>query len=184
MSVLNLAITTSRPDTYLVSTFEAVGGNRAIAERIKQYLERVATGSESALSSGNPPGIAVSVQGSAVRASATLTCVSVIATDTVVINGVTFTAVDSAPSTNQFVRAASNTTTATNLAAAINASATALVAGYVTATSAVGVVTVYSAFYSTAGNQTTLTTAGGTITASSSRLISGAADAAALNLTF
>lgn len=184
MGVLNLAITTKRPTADLTAKFETVGGKNTILQRIINYLESISGGCELAQDATHPPSVAISVQGNAVQALATLTCVSVIATDTVVINGVTFTARNSAPAANEFVRATSNTTTATNLAAAINASVTALVAGYVTATSALGVVTVTSAFYGLAGNQTTLTTTGGTITASTAALISGAVDATAQTLNF
>lgn len=183
-STLRVTLITARSNGWLSQNFETAGGPHAIAQRLSDYINSIQTGSESAYSAGNPPSIALNIKGNAVRASATLTCVSVIATDTVVINGVTFAAVDSAPSTNQFVRAVSNTTTATNLAAAINASATALVSGYVTATSALGVVTVFSTDYGIYGNQVTLTTTGGTIAASSARLISGAVDATAQTLNF
>lgn len=183
-STLRITLVSARDNGWLTTNFETAGGSRAIAQRLAQYIERISTGNESAYSAGNPPSIVMNIKGNAVRASATLTCVSVIATDTVVINGVTFTAVDSGASTNQFVRASSNTTTATNLAAAINASATALVSGYVTATSSLGVVTVFSTDYGIYGNQVTLTTSGGTITASSTRLVSGAVDATAQTLNF
>lgn len=54
--------------------------------------------------------------------AATITCDAVVATNEVVINGVTFEGVAAAPTGTQFIQdAANNTTTATNLAAAINA---------------------------------------------------------------
>lgn len=115
--------------------------------------------------------------GTAVAATGTLTLVSTVATNTCVINGVTFTAIASGATGNQFNVGGSDTITAANLAATINASVTALIPGYVTATSALGVVTVSSAFLGTAGNQVTLT-GGSNITASAARLTGGAAAAA------
>ncbi len=184
MSTLNLAIQTGRSTAQLGLSFETAAGPHSLAQRIQNYVSSVQTGTELAGGAGLPPSIAISIKENAVRASATLTCVTVVDTNTVVINGVTFTAVSAAPSTNEFVRATSNTTTATNLAAAINASVTALVSGYVTASSALGVVTVYSTNYGIYGNQVTLSAGGGTITASSTRLVSGAADATAQTISF
>jgi hypothetical protein len=184
MSVLNLAIQTARPDTYLISNFETAGGNRAIANRLINYITGVFTGSEGAYASGYPPSIAISVQGNSVQASATLTCVSAVATDTVVVNGVTFTCVNSGATGNQFNVGASDTECAANIAAAINASVTALVSGYVSATSALGVVTVSAIVYGLSGNLYTLTTTGGHIAASSAKLVGGAADATAQTLQF
>lgn len=183
-STLTLAVTTARPNNYLVSTFETAGGNQAIGQRCVDYLQRVISGNESAYDSTHPPSIAISLVGNAVQANATLTCVSVIATNTVVINGVTFTAVDSGATGNQFVRSGTDSVTATNLAAAINASVTALVSGYVTAAASSNVVTVSSTNFGIYGNQVTLTTGGGTIVASTARLIAGAADATAQTLNF
>lgn len=141
--------------------------------------------------SGNQytPVIDVSVKESAVRASGIFTLTSVIATDAISINGVTFTCVASGATGNQFNVGADDAATAANLAAAINASVTALVAGYVTAavTSSIAtpaVVTVYSTFYGIAGNQTLIASADSTIVASGARLASGAADAAAKQYSF
>lgn len=184
MSTLNLAIQTGRSTAQLGLSFETAADKHALAQRISNYVTSLQTGTERAGGAGLPPSIAISIKENAVRASATLTCATVVDTDTVVINGVTFTAVSSAPGANEFVRAVSNTTTATNLAAAINASVTALVSGYVTATSALAVVTVFSTNYGIFGNQVTLTTAGGTITPSSARLVSGAVDATAQTISF
>jgi phage tail sheath gpL-like len=184
MSVLKLQVVSARPDDYLESNFQVAGGGRAIAERLKQYLERVYTGNESAAGTSAPPSINIVVQGNEVQASGTFTCVSVIATDAVKINGVTFTCVASGATGNQFNVGLSNTATAASMAAAINASVTALVAGYVTATSALGVVTITSAFYGLAGNQTLIESLDSTITASGVALTGGAADAGALTLNF
>lgn len=184
MAVLKLKLTTARPTAYLTSTFQTAGGKRAIAERIKQYLERIYTGNELAQSTSVSPQIVVTVQNDEVRASGTFTLATVIATDAVKVNGVTFTCVASGAGANEFNVGLTDTATAANLAASINASVTTLVAGYVTASSALAVVTVTSAFYGLSGNQTLIESLDGTITASGARLTAGAADAGELTLNF
>lgn len=189
MSVLNVAITSGRPDNQLEAWFETAGGNQAIAQRLINFITGVQSGSELAAGTSSPPSIAFSVQGNTVQASGTLIFDTVIATDAFVINGVTFTCVASGATGNQFNIGASDVLTAASAAAAINASATALISGYVTATSAAGltttgVVTVTSVFYGLAGNQVTLASNDATITASGARLASGAADATALTISF
>lgn len=185
MSVLKLALTSQRPVSYLEQNFQTAGGSRAIAERIKQYLERIATGHELAESSSAPPAINIQIQDEQVRASGTLTLTAVIATDAIAINGVTFTAVASGATGNQFNVGADDAATAVNLAAAINASATAKVSGYVTASAALTVVTVQAVAYGLAGNMFTLTSADATIVASGSGFLTGGAeDSGALTLNF
>lgn len=110
----------------------------------------------------------------AVRASGTGTLSSTIATDTFVINGVTFTCVAAGATGDQFNVGLSDTETATNLAAAINASTTAKVSGYVRATSSGAVVTVTAIQSGNAGNMFTLAETGGTITLSGANLAGGA----------
>jgi phage tail sheath gpL-like len=188
MAVLKLKVSTARPVAYLTSTFQTAGGNRAIAQRLEQYLMRVASGNELALSASVPPQIVVDVQDNEVQASGTITfSAAASANDTVLINGVTFTAKASGAGANEFNVGASATASAANLAAAINASVTALVSGYVTATSALGVLTVKSAFYGKAGNQCTIAEgvdSGNVMTVSGARLTGGAADAGELTLNF
>lgn len=189
MSVLKLAITSARPDSYLESNFETAGGKNAIAQRIVNYVQSLTTGSELAESASAPPSIAISVQGNEVQASGTFILDTVIATDVISINGVNFTCVASGATGNQFNVGADDVETAANLAAAINASVTALVSGYVTATSAAGltttgVVTVTSSFYGLSGNQTLIASADATIVASGARLTGGLADATAQTLSF
>lgn len=189
MSVLKVSITTNRPDEWLEQNFETAGGNHSIAQRLVDYLTRVSSGNEGAEAALVPPSIAMSVQGNETRASGTFILNTVIATDAISINGVTFTCVASGAGANQFNVGASDVLTAANLAAAINASVTALVAGYVTATSAAGltttgVVTVKSTNYGVQGNQTLIASADATIVASGTHLTGGAADATALTLNF
>lgn len=188
MSVLNVAITTGRPDSYLESNFEVPGGNHAIAQRLLNYVNAVQTGSELAAGAGSPPSIAFSVQGNEVQAHGSFIFDGVVATNTFVINGVTFTAVASGAGANQFNVGASDTETAVNAAAAVNASVTALIANYVSASGAAGltttgVLTITSDFYGPSGNQVTIT--GGThVTASGARLTAGASDADAQTISF
>ncbi len=183
-STLKVTLITARSNGWLTTNFETAGGPHAIAQRLSDYITRIQCGNELAYGTSQPPSIAMSIEGNAVRASGTLTCVSVIATNTVLINGVEFAAVNSGATGNQFVRSATDSVTATNLAAAINASVTALVSGYVTAVASSNVVTVYSTNYGIYGNQVTMSTTGGTITSSVTRLASGAVDATSQTLSF
>lgn len=98
-------------------------------------------------------------------ATGTATCASVIATDTLVIGGVTLTAVNSAPTSVQFVRSTTNSTTAANIVTTINALTT--LNKVVQATSSGAVVTIVSLYPGTIGNLITLSSAGGTITVGS-----------------
>lgn len=108
-------------------------------------------------------------------ASGTVTCATVIATNTVTIGGVTFTAVTGAAGANQFDRSGgTDTLVAAALAAAINASVTAGVAGCVTATSSGAVVTITAAQPGKIGNAITLASSGSTVAVSGARLANGA----------
>jgi hypothetical protein len=188
MSVLNIKVTTKRPDSYLKTLFQGTKGNHTIINSLTNFLSGIATGSESPESSTSPLSVHLSVQGQATRASGTITFTGAsTANDTVIINGATFTCVASGATGDQWVPGATATTSAANLAAAINASVTALVAGYVTAANVAGVLTVYSAFYGIAGNQTTIAEgvdAGSKMAVSGAKLTGGAADATAKNLSF
>jgi len=109
--------------------------------------------------------------GDAVAASGTLTMASSSGTVGGSINGVAITV----------TWATSDTLSAAALATAINASANALVAGHVTATSALGVVTITARNKGVTGNAITLAASGTNVTASGARLAGGtAATAAAL----
>ncbi len=188
MAVLKLSISTGRPSTYYNQKFETVKGKHSIATQLAAFIVSVSTGTEKAMSASIPPRIAISVQENEVRASGTISFSAVAtADDTLIINGVTFTAKASGATGNEFNVGVTATASATNLAAAINASGTALVSGYVTASSLVGVVTVTSAFYGLSGNQTTIAEGvdfGSVITVSGARLTAGAADATAQTLSF
>lgn len=188
-STLKVSLITGRSNGWLTTNFETAGGKGPIAQRLVDYVQRILSGNESAYGTAQPPSIALSIEGNAVRASGTLIFNTVIATDAFVVNDVTFTAVASGATGNQFNVGASDTETAVNAAAAINASVTALVSGYVTASGAAGltttgVVTVYSTNYGIYGNQITLVSNDSTITASGARLAGGLADATAQTLSF
>lgn len=184
MSLLNVKIQTAVPVSDLTKALETAGGKQTIVQRFINLVEKLY-----ASGSGNSsPYIQFSIDDNnthATQATGTVTCASAVANDTVTINGVVFTAVSGTPTANQFQVGVTDTADAASLAAAINTSVTALVSGYATATSALGVVTIQSAFYGTSGNQTTLATSNGTrLAPSGSRLTSGQKDPSAQLLTF
>ena len=185
MSQLNVLISTRRDDATLKSMFETPGApaKLSIANKLSNFIIGAATGSELG-PTGAAPSFAISIHGLATPASGTFTLTSAVATNTVVINGVTFTGVASGATGNQFNIGGTDTITAANIAAAINASVTALVSGYVTATSATNVVTVSSVFRSISGNQVTISSGAAPIVASGARLTGGAVDPTALTLNF
>lgn len=181
MAKLILQITTQKTKETLRQEFErSTSSKYAAVQSMAQFLQSILSGGQA----GGPPTVASSIETYATRASGTLTGTSVIATDAVVINGVTFTCVASGATGNQFNVGADDDETMANLAAAINASVTALIAGYVTAEAAADVVTVYSTNYGIYGNQVTLVSNDGTIVADVSRLAGGAADSGAKSYTF
>lgn len=112
-----------------------------------------------------------------VQASGTITFSAVAtANDTLIVNGVTFTAKASGAAANEFNIGANATASAANLAASINASVTALVSGYVSASSSAGVVTVVASQYGKMGNLVTIAEGvdgGSVISVSGARLTAG-----------
>lgn len=136
----------------------------------------------------NPRTIAVSVDGLATAASATVTFASAVGADTVTVNGVVFTAVSGAAGANQFDISGGNTTGAASLASSINNSATALVPATVIATAAVGVLTIKAVVPGITGNAYTLATSNNTRLVNSvnagGRLTAGVNDPGAKTFTF
>ncbi len=114
----------------------------------------------------------VKVQVGSVQASGTATASTAVATNTVVVNGYTFTAVASGATAAQFNLGADDTAAMASLAAQINASTDAKILNIVTATSAAAVCTITAVDAGLTGNAITLT-ASGAITASAARLASG-----------
>lgn len=112
------------------------------------------------------------------HASGTLTCASVVAGDTCVVNGVTYTARATPTLKNEFAVGGTNNATAANLAAAINAYETRwdgskFYAAAVVATVASAVVTIKAVADGTAGNALTLTGTAVRLVASGSGTLAG-----------
>lgn len=111
------------------------------------------------------------------HATGTVTCSSVDVSDAVTINGVTFTAAAAENiATGAFNQSGTDTACATSLVACINGSTDPLISGVVTASSALGVVTVRAVTAGTGGNSITLSTTDGTdLAVSDTTLANGAA---------
>jgi hypothetical protein len=186
MGILNLSINTRRPDATLKMRFEQTTNksNPEVLNRLLNFITGINAGNELG-PVGGAPSIAVSIDGQQTAASGTLTVSATgsSATQTCSIAGVTFTAVASGATGNQFVVSATPATQAANMAAAINASSS--LTGIVTATSAAGVVTITSAVKGVIGNG--LAISAGTLSnvaASGALLTGGAADPTAITYTF
>lgn len=114
------------------------------------------------------------------RATATAACVTVLATQTLTVNGRVFTAVDSAPTTYQFLSKVGGTTdtgTAASLVTQVNAASAAgdpLLFG-IRATSSTDTVTFRAVTAGTAGNSFTLAKSDATITISGATFAGGIA---------
>lgn len=101
---------------------------------------------------------AISVENLGVVATGTATCSAVDAADAISINGQAITAHATTSANNQFVVGATDAATATNLAACINASTTAIVNKHVRALARSAVVHLFAKYGGIAGNAITLTT--------------------------
>lgn len=113
------------------------------------------------------------VSANLVQATGTITFSSLAADDTVTVNGNIFTAKVSPSGANQFALGADDTAAAANFAAKINASALAKIVSVLTATSALGVVTLTAVQPGLEGNcNTTAISAHGSVSGSG-RLASG-----------
>lgn len=135
-----------------------------------RWFERMASGIDAA-------SVEIAAAGAvSTRATGTATFLNVVATNAVTINGVAITAVAGAPAANQFQVGGTDTISAANCAAAINASVTALVKGYVTATSNGTVVTISAMAPGLAGNMFTLAKVGVPVTVSGANLAGGTGD--------
>lgn len=123
----------------------STGSKRTSLMRFAKFLQGIAMGFN--------PGTALFRSGP-VQATATLTFASTgpANNEAFTVCGTTFTAKTSGATGNQWNRSDTVATSAANLAAAINASATAKVTGAVTASSALGVVTFTANDPGTVGN--------------------------------
>jgi hypothetical protein len=124
---------------------------------------------------GNP-GASMKVRNAAVLATGSITFTGLpVANDTVTVAGTAFTAKASASTSTEFTIGADATATATNLAAKLNAHTT--ISRYVTASSALGVVTLTAAVPGVFGNLVTLSEALTNATVSGATLSGGSEDA-------
>lgn len=115
------------------------------AQKLKNYVNRVVSGVN---------GATLQTKINAVKATGTITLSSHVATDTVTVNGITFTCVASGATGNQYNVGADDTATAVELAAAINANTT--LDGMVSASASSGVVTLTALVPGELGNAVTL----------------------------
>lgn len=152
IKVMTLVIQTNAnfPATALLPI---AGNSSVVLRRINEFTQDLVNGSWNSN---------IQVFQGGVYATVTATLASVIATNTIVIGGVTLTCVNSGATTVQFNKGTTDTGTATNLAAAINALTT--INKVVQATSSGAVVTIVSLYPGTIGNLITTTATGGTIT--------------------
>lgn len=172
----NIIILDNSPDTATIQMLtQKAGSPKEETNQLVNYLMSFVAGSRAGkyyVQTYNKDGVA---------ASGTLTLASVVATNTCAVNGVTFTCVASAPTNVQFVKGGTDTVTAANLAAAINASTNPALLGSVAATSTGAVVTVTAIEPGLSGNGYTLT-AGTNFTRSGANLTSGTTDTGPVNL--
>ena len=168
---LNIQISTEKVDT---TDFKKPGQDRENLKRCARYLDQIATGKIAA---------SVDISDSAaapVAASATLTVVSAVATDSITIGAIVMVAT-STPTTDLHweIDGADDTADALSLATAINANPT--LTEVVVATVAAGVVTVTAHQKGVIGNQIAISSQDATITASAAFLgggLGGSKDAA------
>lgn len=146
----------SGPD--LIASPFLAGDNRGSCNRMSNLLTALAAGNYGLGTA------TIDARASAAKATGTVTMASSSGTVGAIINGVTVSV----------TWATSDTVSAALLATAINASVNALVAGFVTATSALGVVTLTATQAGISGNAITLAATGTNVTASGARLTAGA----------
>lgn len=146
MSVFNVRCATADSAATLLE-FLNMNSTQFSMRHLKNEFEGLEQGTRTAY---------VTVSTGGTQASGTITLSSMVATDTVTINGVVFTAIASGATGNQFNVGGTDTITATNLAATINASTSAKIVNQVLASSATNVVTVTALVSSSIGNLYTL----------------------------
>lgn len=178
MAILTVEINTAINAETLERDYQkSTSAKYSVCQGIATLIQSILSGNQ------HNPSITVSIPQDAAQASGTFTFASIAAGNTLTINGVVFTAESSGAGANQFNIGSSDTEAAANAAASINASASPLVNEFVTATSALGVITVTAINPGVEGNDVTIT--GGThVTASGVRLTGGTNDAGAVTYTF
>lgn len=162
-TIVSLQLSIDRADDL---QFPNVPGGRR--EAVQRFL-RTAIG----VQQGAYPATEAMIVTGGARATGTVTCATVIATNTVTINGTAITAVTGAAGNNQFDRSGTDTQTAANLAAAINASTTDIISKNVVASSSGAVVTLTAIAAGHSGNAITLASSGATVAVSGARLTGG-----------
>jgi phage tail sheath gpL-like len=159
---LNIKWTMDKSNTQLLEELVSSDPRKAL-QKLENSLQGLKGGCDAAT---------LVVNHTQVAATGTVTCASVLAADTVTVSGVLLTAVSGAPAADQFDMSGTDTATATSLALAMNSNAT--ISGIVTATSALGVVTLTAKVKGVVGNAITLASSNGTrLAASAARLTSG-----------
>jgi phage tail sheath gpL-like len=160
MSVITrMKVTHNEPSASMTDLIVKVGARNTL-NAVARWFEAMVNGSRNG-------SVLLSVaEASGVAASGTVTLSSGSGTETATINGVAIA----------ITWATSDTNSASLLAAAINASANALVSGLVTATSAAGVVTITAVEKGKTGNMCTLTASGTGATASGTGRLTGGVD--------
>jgi hypothetical protein len=162
MSTISLVIKTNKSDSEVIKANQPRENLNRVMNIAKGILSGIHLGAAYIQSSSSDP----------VSASGTLTLVSAIATDAITIGTVTLTASSTPANENQWeIDGASDTADAASLAAAINAHT--VLGKIVSATSALGVVTVSSLQKGVVGNFIPLSSADATITASGAFLTGG-----------
>lgn len=164
---LSLTVNASRQDLndYLKQSADARGECKALSTLFSKLASGAISGSV----------LAQKGTAAAVRASGTFTLTynSISNNDTCVVGGITLTCVTGTPTGAQFKKQTDATVTAANLAALINSLTTLNI--YVSATSALGVVTITANQAGVTGNLIGLTGSAG-IAASAAALASGASN--------
>lgn len=174
---LVLELKTESTSANLAERFERdANDGQGLALELSEYFRRLSSGLERGRLSIYRSDVAP------VKAAATFTLDTVIATDAVAIGGTTLTCVASGATAAQFNLGEDDDETAANLALAINANTT--LNKLVSATSAAAVVTVTALQAGLLGSQITFTSADSTIVASAARLAGGAGGAQTAAVTF
>lgn len=166
-SYFNIVVTSGAGAPTVKGRLRLLAGFRPEAiERVASFISRIAGG----VSAGR-----LVIATTAVRASATATFSTVVATNSVTIGGVTFTGIDTLTTGNQFVTGTTDTLSAASLAKYVNANTTTN--KLVIASSSGAVVTFTSIVPGPVGNFITLTKSGNPITVTGAGfLASGSSD--------